>query len=436
MVNGFDPATASQLDASTRQLVERRQSVMGPSYRLFYDSPVEFVRGDGVWLFDSDGNAYLDAYNNVPIIGHSHPAVQAAVTDALGTLSTHTRYLTHGVVDYAERLVDTFEGDMAKVTFACTGSEAVDLAVRLARYETGHDGMLVTSNAYHGTTTAAAQLSPSLGPDNDLGRTVVRIPAPDIVRDGDDIGVCFAEAVRTGIAELRSRGVGFAGMILDSILSSDGVQAGPEGFIAEAREVVREAGGLWIADEVQPGFGRTGTHMWGYQRHGIDPDLVVTGKPMGNGYPISAMLTRPGVGERFGADIRYFNTFGGSGGAIAAATAVLDVLESDGLMHRAADMGAHLLAGLGALTERHPNLVHARGAGLFLAVECDTAATASAIVNGMRNRRVLISASGERGNILKIRPPLAFESIHVPTVLSAVAESLSDVDHLTGIETP
>ncbi|MEY5017506.1 MAG: hypothetical protein RL431_555 [Actinomycetota bacterium] len=427
MVNGFDPAAADHLDAGLRSLVDRRHAVMGPSYRLFYETPVEFVRGEGVWLFDSDGNPYLDAYNNVPIIGHSHPAVHAAVSEALGTLSTHTRYLTHGVVDYAERLVATFGGDMAKVTFACSGSEAVDLAVRLTRYETGHDGFLVTSNAYHGTTTAAANLSPSLGPDNDLGRTVVAVPAPDIVRDGADIGACFAEAVRTGIAELRSRGVGFAGIILDSILSSDGVQSDPAGYLAEAREVVRDAGGLWIADEVQPGFGRTGEHMWGYQRHGIDPDLVVIGKPMGNGYPISAMLTRPGVGEKFGADIRYFNTFGGSGAAIAAASAVLDVLEGDGLMARAAQTGAHLLAGLVALTERHPNLVHARGAGLFIAVECDTAATASTIVNGMRARRVLISASGERGNILKIRPPLAFESIHIPTVVSVFAEAVSDL---------
>lgn len=424
MVNGFDPATAGKLDATLRGLVERRQAVMGPSYRLFYDTPVEFVRGEGVWLWDSHGNAYLDAYNNVPIIGHSHPAVQAAVSEALGTLSTHTRYLTHGIVDYAERLVATFNGAMSRVTFACTGSEAVDVAVRLSRYETGHDGFLVTSNAYHGTTTAAAQLSPSLGPDNDLGRTVVRIPAPDIVRDGDDIGPCFAEAVRTGIAELRSRGVGFAGIIVDSILSSDGVQCDPAGFFAEARDVVRSEGGLWIADEVQPGFGRTGTHMWGYKRHDIDPDIVVVGKPMGNGYPISAMLTRAGVGDKFGADIRYFNTFGGSGAAIAAASAVLDVVETEQLMGRAHTTGTFLLNGLRHIVEQHPSLIHARGAGLFLAVECDSTATASYIVNRMREQRVLISASGEHGNILKIRPPLALDHTHVPTILSAFAESL------------
>lgn len=427
MVNGFDPATAGNLDAELRGLVERRHAVLGPSYRLFYDNPVEFVRGDGVWLWDSHGNAFLDAYNNVPIIGHSHPAVQAAVSEALGTLSTHTRYLTHGIVEYAERLVATFDGAVSRVTFACSGSEAVDLAVRLSRYETGHDGFLVTSNAYHGTTTAAAQLSPSLGPDNDLGRTVVRIPAPDIVRDGDDIGTCFAEAVRTGIAELRARGVGFAGIIVDSILSSDGVQCDPAGFLAEARDVVRTEGGLWIADEVQPGFGRTGTHMWGYQRHEIDPDIVVIGKPMGNGYPISAMLTRSGVGDKFGADIRYFNTFGGSGAAIAAASAVLDVVESEQLMARAHDTGTFLLNGFRHFTDQHPSLIHARGAGLFLAVECDSAATASYIVNRMREQRVLISASGEHGNILKIRPPMALDHTHVPTLLSAFAESLIGV---------
>ena len=327
-------------------------------------------------------------------------------------------------MDYAERLVATFNGAMSRVTFACTGSEAVDVAVRLSRYETGHDGFLVTSNAYHGTSTAAAQLSPSLGPDNDLGRTVVRIPAPDIVRDGDDIGPCFAEAVRTGIAELRSRGVGFAGIIVDSILSSDGVQCDPAGFFAEARDVVRSEGGLWIADEVQPGFGRTGTHMWGYQRHDIDPDIVVVGKPMGNGYPISAMLTRAGVGDKFGADIRYFNTFGGSGAAIAAASAVLDVVETEQLMGRAHTTGTFLLNGLRHIVEQHPSLIHARGAGLFLAVECDSTATASYIVNRMREQRVLISASGEHGNILKIRPPLALDHTHVPTILSAFAESL------------
>ena len=427
MVNGFDPASADSLNDEMRELVARRARILGPSYRLFYDTPVEFVRGEGTWLFDSEGRAYLDAYNNVPIIGHSHPAVHDAVSRALSTLSTHTRYVTHEILDYAERLVATFDGDVSRVTFACSGSEAVDLAVRLTRYETGAQGMLVTSNAYHGTTTAAAQLSPSLGPDNNLGSTVVRIPAPDAVRDGADIGPCFAEAVRTGIAELRARGVGFAGLIVDSILSSDGVQPDPAGYLQEARQIVRENGGLWIADEVQPGFGRTGTHFWGYQRHGLDPDIVVIGKPMGNGYPISGMLTRDGVGDRFGNDMRYFNTFGGSGAAIAAASAVLDVIESDGLMARAHDVGAHLLAGLQNLTALHPRLIHARGAGMFLAVECDTAETARVIVNGMRNRRVLISASGENGNVLKIRPPLAFDSTHVPTLISTFAEALTEV---------
>ncbi|MBY4039253.1 aspartate aminotransferase family protein [Rhodococcus fascians] len=436
MANAYDGAGAAELDADARALNERREAVLGPTYRLFYRKPVALERGLGVWLYDSTGQRYLDAYNNVPVIGHSHPLVQRLVNDQLGRLNTHTRYLTESVVRYSERLLALFSSDLSKVVYTCTGSEAVDLALRTARYETGAQGIICTSHAYHGVTAAAAEISPSLGANNLIPPHVVIVDAPDFYRESPlEAGEAFVERVRAAIDTLRARGVGFAGMIVDSVLSSDGVQCDPATFLRPAAEVVQGAGGLWIADEVQSGFGRLGTGWWGFDRHGIEPDLVVLGKPMGNGLPIAALVGREQVMAKFGRDIRYFNTFGGNPVSIAAATAVLDVIEEDLLIDNARDSGAYLTAGLQELSQRHPSLGDVRGAGLFVAVEIvgddkapDPEAAAS-IVDGLRQRHVLISASGRDQNVLKIRPPLPFDATHADILLAELDASLSDTEH-------
>lgn len=432
MANAFD-GDDSGLEPDLRALSRRRERVLAPSYRLFYRHPVAPVRAEGVWLYDAHGQRYLDAYNNVPAVGHSNPHVQRLVTEQLATLNTHTRYLTAAVIDYSERLLDLFPAPLSKVVYTCTGSEAVDLALRMARYQTGQLGVICTSHAYHGTTASAAEISPSLGPNNPTGSHVELIDAPDLCREDPALaGQLLANRVRTAIAALSERGLGLAAMIVDSVMSSDGVQSPPGDLLGPSAEVVHRAGGLWIADEVQPGFGRLGHDWWGFTQHALEPDLVVLGKPMGNGIPIAAVVGTEQVMDRFGRDIRYFNTFAGNPVSIAAATAVLDVIEDDDLIGNAHRTGDHLLAGLRDLADRHESLGHVRGSGLFVAAELVTDPMtlepdphrASKVVNDLRDRGVLISVSGPSENVLKIRPPLPFGLDHADHLLSAMDKVL------------
>ncbi|OZC84933.1 aspartate aminotransferase family protein [Rhodococcus sp. 06-412-2C] len=416
MANAYDGSNLASLDPNTRALIERRDAVLGSSYRLFYRDPVVPVRGSGVHLYDAEGREYLDVYNNVPAIGHSHPHVQRLVSEQLGVLNTHTRYLTEPVVAYSERLLALFPQELSKVVYTCTGSESVDLALRMARYRTGATGVICTRHAYHGTTAAAAEVSPSLGPNNLIGPNVVLVDAPDLLRDNRETAAAdFASRVRLAVDELNARGVGVAAMIVDSILSSDGVQSHPTDVLREAVDVIHEAGGLWIADEVQPGFGRLGVQWWGFARHGIAPDMVVLGKPMGNGVPVAAVVGTEDAMDSFGRDIRYFNTFGGNPVSIAAATAVLDVIEEESLLDNARRVGEHLDTGLRNIAARHRALGDVRGCGLFVAAEFVTEdgltpdpAIAAFVVDELRTRRILISASGRHANVLKIRPPMTF----------------------------
>lgn len=426
MINAFVPG-AAELPPATAALVARRQAVLGPAYRLFYQEPLHLVRGEDVWLFDAEGNAYLDAYNNVASVGHCHPRVVAAMAAQAGTLATHTRYLHEGVLSYAERLLTHFPPEISRVMFTCTGSEANDLALRLARAATGGTGVIVTETAYHGVTLSVAEFSPSLGPGVPLGTEVRTVPAPL----GPD-AAAFGAHVRAAIADLQRHGIRPALLIVDTIFSSDGVCADPAGFLAPAVEAIHEAGGLFVADEVQPGFGRTGAAMWGFRRHGVLPDMVSMGKPMGNGYPVAGLAMRPEVVAAFGERARYFNTFGGNAVAMATATAVLEVIEEQGLMQNAAKTGALFAEGLRDLARRHAGLGEVRAAGLFLALDVidaegrpDRGRTA-AIVNRLAEKRVLISASGKHGHSLKIRPPLTFSPEHVELFLTRLDEVLRD----------
>ncbi|MBA8847354.1 aspartate aminotransferase family protein [Microcella alkalica] len=429
MTNSYSRSNGVQLAAQDAALLDRRERVLGAPYRLFYQRPVHFVRGEGVFLYDADGNDYLDAYNNVPVVGHSNPVVRARVSEQLGILNTHTRYLTDGVVSYAERLIDRFGGAVEQAVFVCSGSEAVDLALRMARHVTRRRGIIATSHAYHGTTDAAAAISPSLGPNNEVPADIALVAAPDLgASDPQTEEREFAARVDHAIADLRARGVEPAALIIDSIMSSDGLH-GTVPVLGAAAQVIRRHGGLYIADEVQPGFGRTGD-WWGFERHELAPDLVVIGKPMGNGVPIAAVLGRASVFDSFGGDVRYFNTFGGNPVSIAAADAVLDEIDDRGLRDNAATVGADLRAALSSLAAEDDGISSVRGAGLFLALELQddgvpNASRATAVVNHMRDARVLISASGPAENVLKIRPPLVFGSEHLPRLADALRAALA-----------
>jgi len=412
MPNAFTPGAAA-LDPQDQARIDRRDRLLGPAYRLFYERPLHLVRGAGVWLFDRDGRAYLDAYNNVASVGHCHPRVTAALAAQAGTLATHTRYLDDGILDYAERLLALFPPALGRVMFTCTGSEANDLALRIARCTTGGSGLVTTDNAYHGVTLATAEASPSLGPATAPGATVVAIPAPTPQNYPDGIAAGLAAAVARACETLAARGVTPAALIADTIFSSDGIRPDPAGFLGPAAAAIRAAGGLFIADEVQPGFGRTGAAMWGFQRHGILPDMVSLGKPMGNGYPVAGLVLRPDLAAEFGGKTRYFNTFGGNAVAAAVGLAVLDVIRDEALMANAARVGAALAQGLGALAARHEALGETRAAGLCLGTDVVTdgrpdPARAARLVNALCRAGILISATGPLGHTLKIRPPLPF----------------------------
>ncbi|WP_458097721.1 aspartate aminotransferase family protein [Roseomonas sp. WA12] len=434
MINAFDPRHAAALNPREQAMVERRQRLLGPAYRLFYEHPVHLVRGEGAWLFDAEGNRYLDCYNNVASLGHAHPRVVEAIARQAARINTHTRYLHETVLDYAEALLATLPAALGHVMFTCTGSEANDLALRIARAHTGGEGIVVTSLAYHGVTSALAQLSPSLGEGVPLGRHVATVAAPDLYRGGAEMPARFAADVAAAFADLRRHGIRPCALLVDTMFTSDGVFPDPAGFLAGAAEAARAAGALFIADEVQPGFGRTGA-MWGFQRHGAEPDIVTMGKPMGNGHPLAGLAIRPELLERFGGQVRYFNTFGGNPVSAAAGLAVLEVLRDEGLPANAAAVGAHMLDGLRALLARHPIIGDVRGAGLSIGVELvqdratkepATEATAR-IVNALRERRVLISASGPGANILKIRPPLCLTQEQAGLFLETLDAVLGEV---------
>ena len=436
MLNAFDPAAADALPEAERALIARRQRVLGPSYRLFYDQPLHIVRGEGVWLIGADGQRYLDAYNNVASVGHSHPRVVRAIADQAAILNTHTRYLHDGVLDYAEQLLATFPEPLSQVIFTCTGSEANDLALRVARSHTGGTGVIVTQLAYHGVTSAVAAVSPSLGQAVPLGLDTRTVAAPDTYRqDPATLGAWFAAQVQAAIDDMRRHGIRPAALLVDTIFSSDGVYSDPTGFLAPAVQAIRDAGGLFIADEVQAGFARTGSKMWGFERHGLVPDLVTMGKPMGNGHPIAAMVSRPDIMERFGREARYFNTFGGNPVACAAAQATLAVIQEEGLQANAARTGQYLREGFRALAERHPLIGDVRGDGLFIGVELVRDRTTKTpakeathrFVNLMRERRVLLSATGLHGNVLKLRPQLPFGQEHADLLLAAADQVLGEL---------
>jgi 4-aminobutyrate aminotransferase-like enzyme len=422
---------------SAQDLIARRSRLLGPAYRLFYDQPVQFVRGEGVWLYDAAGHRYLDAYNNVASVGHCHPHVVQAIARQAAVLNTHTRYLHETVLDFAERLLATFPPQIGHVMFTCTGSEANDLALRVARTCTGGTGFIVTANAYHGVTSALAELSPSLGLPLPEGSHVRLVPAPGSAANAAEI---LAGHVSDALADMRKCGIRPAALLVDTIFSSDGVFADPPGFLRPAVEAVRAEGALFIADEVQPGFGRCGGGMWGFSRHGLVPDLVTMGKPMGNGHPVAGMAARPELLAEFGRRSRYFNTFGGNPVSAAAGIAVLDVIESEGLMENARHTGSYLVQLLAQLKARHSVIAEIRGAGLFVGVELrhggqtGTPATAEAarVVNLLRERRVLISSAGPQGNVLKIRPPLVFGTEHADLLVERLDQALAELDVMSG----
>jgi 4-aminobutyrate aminotransferase-like enzyme/Ser/Thr protein kinase RdoA (MazF antagonist) len=424
-------AGAEVADAST--LIERRAAVFGPALApLTYDRPLHVVRGEGVWLFDAEGDRFLDCYNNVPVVGHCHPRVSDAIARQSRLLNTNMRYLHGAAIELAERLVASMPPDsgLDTVLFVNSGSEANDTAWRLATVWTGSRGGLASAFAYHGVTQAIADVSPEEWVGDERPAHVETFDPLDRYRD-DTVPETAAEDLLRATERLQERGILPAVTFVDGGFTSDGVLAVPSAYVRALADLTHEIGALYVADEVQVGHGRAGDGLWSFAANGVPADIVTMGKPMGNGHPVAAVITRREVTERFAETTEWFSTFGGNPVACAAALAVLDVIEDERLIERAARVGPALRAAIAALMPAHPCIGDVRGVGLLSGVELvrdptkePDPALARAVKNAMRERGVLVGSTGPHDNVLKVRPPLVFGEEHIARVVEALDDSL------------
>ena len=422
-------------------LLERRNRTLGTGAPLFYQDPVHIVRGEGVTLIDADGRRYVDMYNNVPCVGHCHPHVVEAITRQAATLNVHSRYLHEGILDYAERLAGHHHAGLDSVVFACTGTEANEVALMMARLATGGRGIVCTDAAYHGNSAEVRKLTRPKSNDGD----VRAIPFPETYRFAQnasrrgraaDPTAWHLDRLRAVIASLKEDGIPFAGMLVCPILANEGLPNIPPGFMAAAAEVVREAGGLFIADEVQAGLCRTG-RWWGYETMDFEPDIAVMGKPIGAGMPLAAVAASRALVETFRRGTGYFNTFASSPLQAAAGNAVLDVIERENLRANVAAVGNRMRERLRELQGGCEPMGDVRGHGLFIGIEwvedrdgkAPDRPGAVAVVNALKDKGFLIGNAGAFGNVVKIRPPLVFSADDAAAFLAAFESTLDDLGY-------
>ena len=422
---------------STDEMLAARRRVIGRNVSVGYRRPVHLIRGSMQYLFDEDGRRYIDGYNNVPHVGHCHPRVVDAAERQMRSLSTNTRYLHENLARYAERLTATLPEPLRVCYFVNSGSEANELALRLARAHTRRRDLIVLDAAYHGNTTTLIDISPyKFNGPRGAGKPpwVHVVPVPDVYRgahkkDDPQAGAKYADAVTRSLDQMRAGGAAPCGFIAESCPSVGGQIMLPPGYLAAVYGHVREAGGVCIADEVQTAYGRIGTHFYGFEQQHVAPDIVVLGKPIGNGHPIGAVVTTPEIAASFDNGMEFFSTFGGNTVSCAIGLAVLDVVEEERLQEHAQRVGAHLLARLRPLVDRSRLVGDVRGSGLFIGVELvrdrktlEPAVTeASDVVNRLRDEGILIGTDGPHHNVLKIRPPMPFNREDADVLASALA---------------
>jgi 4-aminobutyrate aminotransferase-like enzyme/aminoglycoside phosphotransferase (APT) family kinase protein len=432
------PAVPPQHARTAEEAIARRRKVMGEKLYVFYDPPLHIVKGQGVWLTASDGRRYLDCYNNVPHVGHAHPYVSEAIARQTRTLNTNTRYITDQALEYAERLTALASEGLTSVTFVNSGSEANDLAWRMAKAFTGHAGGLCMDFAYHGVSEAIDAFSPSNEPTHWNAPHVRQLPAPDVYRGAIGAGEAnagerYAALADPLIADLQEKGFGVAAAMVDSAFMSNGILDAPAGYLQGVVARLRKAGGLFIADEVQSGFGRMGPAFWGHSHHGVTPDFITIGKPAGNGYPLGVVITRPEILSHFLQFGPFFSTFGGNNVAGAAGMAVLDVIRDEKLLENARDTGAYFRQGLKGLMARHALIGDVRGVGLATGVELvhDRVGKTPAgdvmarLLNLIRDEGALVGGEGKFGNVLKIRPPIVFSRDNADFAVAAIDRALA-----------
>ena len=435
---GLSAAPTAAQSATRVPDLPRRHRLMGAGAELFYEKPLHLVRGAGVWLYDARGLAYLDVYNNVPHVGHAHPMVVAAIQGQTAILATHTRYLHENILEYAEQLTGRLPQHLNACIFVNSGSEANDVAWRMAQMATGRRGALVMENAYHGITEAVAALTPGVRQPTDP-RVVTIAPPPANLRANDDIDPKDLAAVLRdadgAISKLADRGFAPAAFFIDTGITSSGIFDPPPAWAKAVCARVRGAGGLVVADEVQYGLGRSGSHFWGFDRRGIEPDIVTLGKPVANGYPMGVVVARRAMIEAFQAKFGFFSTFGGNAVAAAAGLAVLKVLDAEQLMGNAAATGRYLRGQLESVAAAHECLGNVRGTGLLMGLEVlerdgtDSKRRNRRIVNALAAEfRILIGYEGPHASILKLRPPMPFRREHADRLVQAIDAAAAAID--------
>lgn len=432
--------------------IEIRKKHIGPSCKVFFaKDPIKIVRAKGQYMFNEKGERYLDCINNVAHVGHSHPEVTKAAVKQLELLNTNSRFLHDNLVQYAERLTATLPEKLSVCYFVNSGSEANDLALRLARQYSGHDDVITLDHAYHGHVTSLIDISPykfhQLG--EEAKKEYVHVaPSPDTYRgkyreDHPDPGAAYADEVNDVIREAHQNNRQIAAFIAESMQSCGGQIIPPPGYFQKVAEYVHKAGGVFIADEVQVGFGRVGKHFWSFQLQSEDfvPDIVTMGKPIGNGHPMSCVVTTREIAEAFGATgLEYFNTFGGNPVSCAIGLAVLDIIEKEDLRGNATRVGNYLVELLQEQKEKHQMIGDIRGVGLFVGVDLvkdrqlRTPATAEAqhIIYKLKEKRILLSADGPHRNVLKFKPPMCFTKENAKMAVDAIDELLTAIEGATG----
>ena len=416
---------SGQAQMTRMKTLEERRRLLGRNLSIAYHEPLRIVRGEMQYLYDDEGRRYLDAYNNVAHVGHCHPKVVAAGQEQMALLNTNTRYLSDLIVRYAERLTATLPESLSVCFFVNSGSEANELALRLARAHTGARDLVVFDHAYHGNTTTLIDISPykhngpgGVGPPS----WVHKVSLPSSGGDADE--------VTHVLGKLKA---GLCGFIAESMPSVAGQIVLPDGYLNQVYNAVRSAGGVCIADEVQTGYGRIGTHFWAFGKYNVVPDIVVLGKPIGNGHPIGAVVTTREIADSFDNGMEFFSTFGGNNVSCAIGMKVLEVVQEEELQAHALEVGDFLLTGLRTLQERHGIIGDVRGSGLFIGVELThngepAMLAANRIVNGMRERGILLGADGPYQNVLKIRPPMPFSNTDADILLTTLEELIAIED--------
>jgi 4-aminobutyrate aminotransferase-like enzyme len=423
---------------SKQALLRRRAQLLGPDLSLSYQKPLHLVRGEDVWLYDAEGRSYLDAYNNVAHVGHCHPDVVEAISRQAGQLNTNTRYLHETILDFSEQLSATLPAGLDVCFYVNSGSEANDIAWQMAKACTGNTGVIVLDQAYHGITEATAWMSPSEYDAATRPDHLETLESPDTYRgrlrhNEPEVGRGYAESCDQAITNLAQRGLRPAALMIDSGTSSCGILDLPEGYLAALAPKVRAAGGVYIADEVQVGVGRSGSHFWGFDACGVQPDIVTIGKPIGNGHPIGVVVTSREILARFNAYIPFFSTFGGNPVSAAAGLEVLNIIARQNLQQNALETSAYLKAGVKDLAERETLIGDVRGTGLLIGIDLvldhetrePAGDAANQVFNHMRDNGVLIGIAGPHRNVLKIRPPMTFGKTHADQLITTLAGALN-----------